>query len=105
MSINIETEFKHANGTLSVHLTDMTAKVVFLKDDNEEIVIEDSFGEIANWEKLYQRDWVGLTGDNLINAEEDYAIKYAKESFDEWSVWVVLTEGSKNQNQEQEMGF
>ncbi len=86
--INIESSFEYADGYLNVILSDRSAYVTFDSGDNT-VVIEDSCGSVVDWYRLYQREWLALSGAALESSEQAFAKKYAIEALGEWVVFTA----------------
>lgn len=81
--IHIEHTFDFLDGYVSVELRQNFALVICHIND-EQYVVEDSQGDIADWHDLYGRKWAALNGAALAAAEKKFAREYGKQSIKLW---------------------
>lgn len=88
MSIHIETTFDYAGGVIEIELTDNFSMVQF-KKNNQIVLIENSSGGIADWSRLYSREWAGLSGAALRGKEQAFAKDYAIEAIGNYILFAA----------------
>lgn len=85
--INIVNSFKHEGGMLHVELKEKNAEIIW-DIDGKEYIVEDSFGQIADWAYLYLKKWRRLFGAALTSSEKKFAKDYAIASLEDWKDFI-----------------
>lgn len=88
--IHIAHSFDYAGGQMVVDLRQNHAEVTYLPGGKVDgaVTIEDSFGEITDWHKLYDK-WGALHGAALEASEKRYAQEYAEAALGQWIAFTA----------------